>query len=1151
MESVSGHENVSQKYTKNGGLRERPDAMAKLRAITGFVPHSIVEVVPKSTSHRPAERLLSLAKTLETHSGFAEVVASLQAGHGATIGGTWGSSSALTVAALAHAQATALRTGVLVVVLPHDADAFVDDLALFTNLSIATLLAMESFGDEAAVDDPAAAARLSFVKRLTGSHAESPRIIVTTIAALLTPLDDPREIEASTRRLQVGGRLDPAELADWLTARGWQATSAVDVPGSFARRGGIVDIFANDWDRPVRIELDGDEIESLRTFDTVSQRSVAELSAIDLTALIRRLAADAGQPHEPITRCTQLADLLPPDSWWVLVEPGELAEEAKRTFERMANFSGISDPADVFARVYRFPSVTLAAIAHSSLEATAFLSIESVERFTGVLDRVRDELETVGRDQQVWVVAPTEAEEKRLRELLDGSAPARSGRLHFAIGHLSGGFRLVPEKIVLVSSAELFRREDVTVRAPRHRLSRAIDTFLDLHDGDHVVHVSHGIGRYRGLTLLEKQGRTEEFLELEFAESTRIFVPASCIELVQKYVGGSKLAPKLAKIGGKLWEKQKQAVRDAVADMAADMIQLQARRESRPGIAFPPDTPWQRTFEESFPYDETPDQLTAIEAIRTDMQQRRPMDRLLCGDVGFGKTELAMRASFKAVEAGYQVAILVPTTVLAEQHRRSFTARFSDFPFTIRALSRFSSAGEERDTLEGIARGSVDIVIGTHRLAQADVHFANLGLLVVDEEQRFGVDVKERLKALRASVDVLTMTATPIPRTLHMSMLGIRDISSLATPPANRLAVETRVSRFDAGLIRHAIDRELARGGQIFFVHNRIHDIHSVAQRLSQIVPEATIGIGHGRLSETELEDVMLRFVTGKIDILLATTIIESGLDIPNANTIFIDEADSYGLADMHQLRGRVGRCHHRAYCYMLVDETTTLTATAARRLRAIQEFSSMGAGFSLAMRDLEIRGAGNLLGTQQSGHIATVGYELYCRLLEQAVRSIKSLPPVEPPTVIIDLPGEAWLPRDFLSDFRAKVDVYRRLSRTMEDRQVDDLAAELVDRFGPLPTEVKRLLELARLRIAATAYGIDAIVRREGMVMIGHHDQTAIAALKASGRPGAESLRMVDNTTAFLPLSKPIFSNPDRILEVLRTLLRPSRGRSTVPASP
>jgi transcription-repair coupling factor (superfamily II helicase) len=632
----------------------------------------------------------------------------------------------------------------------------------------------------------------------------------------------------------------------------------------------------------------------------------------------------------------------------------------------------------------------------------------------------------------------------------------------------------VPERIVLVSSAELFRREDVAARAPRHRLSRAIDTFLDLHEGDYVVHVAHGIGRYRGLKLLEKQDRTEEFLEIEFAESTRIFVPASCIELVQKYVGGTKLAPKLARIGGKLWEKQKQAVREAVADMAADMIRLQASRASRPGIAFPPDTPWQHAFEESFPFDETPDQLTAIEAIREDMQRPRPMDRLLCGDVGFGKTELAMRAAFKAVEAGFQVAVLVPTTVLAEQHRRSFTARFSEFPFTIRSLSRFATAQEERATLEGLARGSVDIVIGTHRLAQADIHFANLGLVVVDEEQRFGVDVKEKLKAVRASVDVLTMTATPIPRTLHMSMLGIRDISNLTTPPANRLAVETRVSRWDGELIRRSIDRELARDGQVFFVHNRIHDIHKVAHRLSQIVPEAKIGIGHGRLSETELEEVMLDFVAGRTNILLATTIIESGLDIPRANTIFIDEADTYGLADLHQLRGRVGRSHHRAYCYMLVDETAHLTSTAARRLRAIQEFSSMGAGFSLAMRDLEIRGAGNLLGTQQSGHIATVGYELYCRLLEQAVRGIKALPPAEPPPVTIDLPGDAWLPREYIADFRAKIDVYRRLARATDDGQIDDLEKELSDRFGPLPVEAGRLLDFARLRVAAVAHGID-----------------------------------------------------------------------------
>ncbi len=1125
------------------GHREEPSAAREpARFLDSESRRGAAKIVAVSELTRPAKRLLGLAKTLETHSGFADVVASLRAGHGGTIGGTWGSSSALTAAALARAIETGDSTGVLVVVLPHaaDADAFLDDAALFTDRPVAVLPAIESLTSEAAAEDPAAAARLSLVKQLTIVAGARPAIIVTSIQALLAPLADPREIEASTRRLEVGGRLDPAELADWLAARGWQAADAIDRPGTFARRGGIVDLFAVDWDRPVRVELFGDEIESLRTFDTVSQRSVEKLESIDLTALALAAGGQsgAGQAGGP-RRWTQLADIVPPGSWWVLVEPGELAQEAKRTYDRLKGAAEVSDPEEVFARIYRFPSVTLASVAQSSLEATAALSIESVERFTGVLDRVCEELATVGRDQEVWVVAPTEAEEKRLAELLAESAPAKSKRLHFARGHLSGGFRLVPEKLVIVSSAELFRREDVTVRAPRHRLTRAIDTFLDLHEGDFVVHVAHGIGRYRGLKLLEKQDRTEEFLEIEFAESTRVYVPASCIELVQKYVGGSKLAPKLAKVGGTLWAKQKLAVQQAVADMAADMIQLQARRAERPGIAFPPDTPWQRAFEESFPFDETPDQLTAIEAIRGDMQGPRPMDRLLCGDVGFGKTEMAMRAAFKAVEAGYQVAVLVPTTVLAEQHRRSFTARFSEFPFTIRGLSRFSTAPEERDTLEGLARGTVDLVIGTHRLAQADIHFANLGLLVVDEEQRFGVDVKEKLKALRASIDVLTMTATPIPRTLHMSMLGIRDISNLTTPPANRIAVETRVSRWDNALIKSAIDRELARGGQVFFVHNRIHDIHKVAQRLAQIVPEATIGIGHGRLSESELEEVMLDFVAGRTDILLATTIIESGLDIPNANTIFVDESDIYGLADLHQLRGRVGRSHHRAYCYLLVDETAHLTSTAARRLRAIQEFSSMGAGFSLAMRDLEIRGAGNLLGTQQSGHIATVGYELYCRLLEQAVRGIKSLPPAEPPQVNIDLPGEAWLPRDYIPDFRTKIDVYRRLSRATAENEIDDLGAELADRFGPLPAEVARLLEFARLRVAAAALSIDSLSRHPGMVVIGHHDRGAMTALKKSGRPAAASLRIVDEKTAVLPVDSAIAASPEKLLAALMTLLR------------
>jgi transcription-repair coupling factor (superfamily II helicase) len=1090
-------------------------------------------------------RLLRLAQTLESHKGFADVVASLTQGHGGAIGGTWGSSSALSIAALAHAQAREQAghggRGLIVVVLPHpaDADAFADDLAIFTEDSVAVLPALETLGepDDATLADPAEPERLALVKRLTGSPDQHPRVIVTTIQALLTLLDDPREVEESTRRLAVGGRLEPVELGDWLIARGWEQVDAIDSPGTFARRGGIVDLFAADWDRPIRIELFGDEIESLRTFDTVTQRSVDTLSSIDLTALVHR-AADGTAP----ARRTHLADVVPAGTWWALVEPGELAEEARRTKQRFADVAGVGEPEDVFARIYKYPSVTLAAVAPSSLEATATLSVESVERFTGVLDRVREELETVGRDQEVWVIAPSEAEEQRLAELLAGTAPDRSGRLHFAKGHLSGGFRLVPEKIVMVGSAELFCREEAAAaRAPRQRLSRAIDTFLDLHEGDYVVHVAHGIGRYRGLKLLEKQGRTEEFLEIEFAESTKIYVPASAIDLVQKYVGGGKLSPKLAKVGGTLWEKQKQAVKDALADMAADMLALQARRASRPGTAFPADTPWQRTFEESFPFDETPDQLTAIEAIRADLERPRPMDRLLCGDVGFGKTELAMRAAFKVAEAGAQVAVLVPTTVLAEQHRRSFAARYSEFPFTIRALSRLTTAAEERDTLEGLAAGKVDIVIGTHRLAQGDIHFANLGLLVVDEEQRFGVDVKERLKALRASVDVLTMTATPIPRTLHMAMLGIRDISNLTTPPANRIAVETRVMRWDDRLIRTAIDRELARGGQVFFVHNRILDIQKVAHRLQQIAPEATIGIVHGRLSQTELEDVMLGFVAGRIDILLATTIIESGLDIPRANTIFIDEADTYGLADLHQLRGRVGRSHHRAYCYMLVDENAVLTSTAAKRLRAIQEFSSMGAGFSLAMRDLEIRGAGNLLGTQQSGHIATVGYELYCKLLEQAVRGLKSLPPAEPPTVNLDLPGTAWLPRDYIPDLRGKIDVYRRLSRATETVQLDDIAAELADRFGPLPEEARRLIDFARIRVAAARHGIDSISRHPGMLVIGHHDRKAVERLQAAAAKRGTTVRVVDQKTAVLPLPEKVLADPDKLIAGLTAFFRDS----------
>src|SRR5438105_4912756 len=508
-------------------------------------------------------------------------------------------------------------------------------------------------------------------------------------------------------------------------------------------------------------------------------------------------------------------------------------------------------------------------------------------------------------------------------------------------------------------------------------------------------------------------------------------------------------------------------------DRASDMIQLQAVREAQPGVAFPPDSDWQREFEASFPYAETPDQLTTMTELKRDMERARPMDRLICGDVGYGKTELAIRAAFKTIDNGRQVAVLVPTTVLAEQHFRTFSQRLAEFPFVIESISRFRTHGEQKRILERLAQGGIDIIIGTHRLVSPDVQFKDLGLVIIDEEQRFGVEHKERLKRLRQTVDVLTMTATPIPRTLHLALLGIRDISNPETPPADRLAIETRIVRFDRELIRHAILRELNRDGQIYFVHNRVYNIKEIADRIRSIVPEARVVVGHGQMPEHELEQAMVRFVRREADILVATTIIETGLDIPNANTMFINQADNYGLADLHQLRGRVGRYKHRAYAYMLLDADRGITPTAARRLKAIEEFTELGAGFKIAMRDLEIRGAGNILGTQQSGHIAAVGYELYCSLLENAVRSLKNMPVKTHQEVTIDLPWPAILPRDYVAGQKQKIEVYRRLSRVRKLDRLDDFRRELRDRYGPIPKPVEWLLRQAELRILASQWQI------------------------------------------------------------------------------
>ncbi len=1068
----------------------------------------------------PAQTLLTLPGHLESQQGFAEVVASLQAGHGATLDGVWGSSCALAAAALQkHAPAT------LVAVLPRpaDIDDFCDDWANFSPLRAERLPSWESAPSERKADDEVYGDRLRILKLLCGS--EKPPLVVTCIQALLQPVADRQQLIQRTRRLDRGSKVDSRSLVRWLSESGFASTSAVQMPGEFSLRGGILDIFAPDWLDPVRVEFFGDEIESLRGFEVSSQRSLQLLDGVEITVL------DAAMSER-----SHLAEHLPARSWFMLVEPGEVQEEARHYLQRQEKPADYHSLDETFQRMFSFPSVTASAVASGSMEATCNLRIESVERFSGDINKVRDELDTAAQGQQVFIICSTEAEQQRLGEIFNASKLAAEGKLQLSLGRLQAGFRLVSHRIVLISGGELFHRSDLNRPAARRRLGRVIDSFLELREGDYVVHLTHGIGRYRGMKLLEKADQVEEHLELEFNGGTKIFVPATNIELVQKYVGGVKSRPTLAKIGGKSWVRQKQATQQAVVDLAAEMLQLQAVRAARPGIAFPPDSHWQKEFDAAFPYNETADQVSAIAALKTDMQLAKPMDRLLCGDVGFGKTECAIRAAFKAVDSGYQVAVLVPTTILAEQHRRTFTARMAEFPFNIRALSRFCTAREAKKILAGLKDGSVDIVIGTHRVAQNDVEFQNLGLLVIDEEQRFGVEIKEKIKALRTAVDVLTMTATPIPRTLHFSLLGIRDISNLETPPEERLAVETRVTRFSPELIRHAVLRELNRGGQIFFVHNRINDIQAVANNLQRIVPEASLVIGHGQMPEGQLEQVMLDFIDHKFDILLATTIIESGLDIPNANTIFIDEADRYGLADLHQLRGRVGRYKHRAYCYLLIDEQKHLSNVAAKRLRAIEEFSDMGAGFAISMRDLEIRGAGNILGTQQSGHIAMVGYELYCEMLEQAVRKLKKMPPRVQLDVHLDLPGEAHIPRSYVSDMRLKIDLYRRLARVSNDNELRDLTGEMVDRFGAYPAPVSRLVELADVRIAAAAWQIGAINLENDFAVLHYTNRQRIEQLVQKSR---KRLRIVDDRSAYLPLVKPTPA-ADALLSMIKSLLRP-----------
>jgi transcription-repair coupling factor (superfamily II helicase) len=1069
-----------------------------------------------------AKRLLALSSSIAAKPEFHDCLISLRRDGTATFDSVYGSSCALLVAAL-----SAEFDKILVVVGDDkEQDNLLDDLPTFCRRSAARFPACLVGSDSVTTVDLEYGERLRLVKSIAAGDAEP--VIVATVPAMLQPVPSRESIVNHSRRIAIGDQLDVDEFESWLKEQGFHATTAVELPGEFSFRGGILDVFATDWAGPVRIELFDDEVESMRQFDGQSQISHAELQEIEITVLAPDLQS-AGH----------LFDFLTSDWLVIHVEPERLNEQSRLYLERCPDPGKLFSWDNVRLRQARHPTASFSEVATGELGSRWQLPVDSIEQFSGDIGDLRIQIERLGVDAEghpceVFVLARVEGEIPRVREILAATNLSSQNRLHLGLGCVHGGFRLRDSRMVIVGCDQVFHRTELRRRG-RKRLGKAIDSFLDLREGDLVVHLAHGIGRFRGLEMLDKDGELTEHLKLEFYGGTKIFVPATKIDLVQKYVGGTKTRPVLAKIGSKSWARQKAAVQDAVTDLAAEMIELQAQRDGRPGISFGEDTEWQHEFEHSFPYRETPDQLSAIEAIKNDMQRGQPMDRLLCGDVGFGKTEVAMRAAFKAVEHGYQVGILVPTTVLAEQHYKNFRERMSEFPLDIAKLSRFCTPAETRETIEKLRAGQVDIVIGTHRLVSKDVKFFNLGLVIIDEEQRFGVEHKERLKTLRNTVDVLTMSATPIPRTLHMSLVGVRDISNLETAPEDRTAVETKVLRFNHEVIRSAMLRELSRGGQAFFVHNRVNDIQVIKQRVESIVPEAKVVVGHGQMHERELEKVMTDFIEGRYDILIATTIIESGLDIPNANTIFINEADRYGLSDLHQLRGRVGRYKHKAYCYLLLEPQKHLNPTAAKRLQAIETFSEMGAGFAISMRDLEIRGAGNLLGTQQSGHIATIGYELYCQLLETAVRRLKHMPQKISLHVEVDLPISAYLPDDYISDRRQKIDLYRRLTRLERFDQIKDLRNELRDRFGKLPPPAERLMSVAELKLEAAVWQINMITLQDKYLVFKFADRQRFAQLSKS-RP---IIRIIDDETAMVTLKSTTMS-PEKMLALVKSLLQP-----------
>jgi transcription-repair coupling factor (superfamily II helicase) len=990
---------------------------------------------------------------------------------------------------------------------------------------------------------------------LSALMAEKHCVIVAPAVTLWQRILEPRRLFNRIVRLNQGDTISQDTLAAWLSEIGFRRETAVEDIGTFAIRGDIFDIYPLLSEQPVRLEFFGDEIESIRRFDIFTQKSKGAVTSIELYPMsefaftdtevaeaifaMREKFEDDAAYAPLIDRVehawTSLAERdgiewylnwfnASPDTilnylpqkglviWHDLMPPqrryAEHLENYQRHYKRLpetiaplvtppdALLAGPDEIATVFDTCTRvFIDTTEAPPEAVILDAALMVQpaiVPTVEFLAQEFSTRSDEGYTV------TVVCANVGHAERFVELIGERCPY----VKVLLGYLAMGFIDKLKQRAVYAEGVLFKRAGRAATRPRIKGGVPIAALDALAPGDYVVHGDHGIGRFTGIECVTSGEYSSDCMVIQYEGASRLYVPVDDFRKVQKYIGRESTAPTLSKLGSPSWERLKTRTREAVHEMASELIALYAKREYLEGIAFGPDTPWQQEFADAFLYDETPDQKKAIDDIRRDMEANKPMDRLICGDVGFGKTEVAMRAIFKAVMAGYQAAILAPTTILAAQHGVTFRSRMADFPVRIVVLSRFQSTREIREAAQRIREGAIDVVIGTHRLLSNDIIFKNLGLLVIDEEQRFGVAAKEKLKQFRSTIDVLSMTATPIPRTMHLSLSGARDMSIIATPPANRLPIETHVREFHEEILRTAIETELDRGGQTFVVHNRIKSLYLLLDRIESLVPRARVSVAHGQMEEHQLEQVMTEFVAGRSDVLLSTDIIENGVDISNVNTIIVNRADLMGLSQLYQLRGRVGRSAEQAYAWFLTPSFAGLQEGTLRRLRALEQYTDLGSGFQIAMRDLEIRGAGNILGTRQHGFIAAVGFEMYCRLLKEAVDELRGLPPEsETPDVSVDFRIDAFLPPAYVSDATTRVSLYQELSSAQSPDAVDDVATELADRFGPLPTQASALLDMMRLKVLA---------RKIGIVKVSVSDAQLTMTLSDKNETASQATRML-----------------------------------------